>query len=230
MERNSEEVKEWPSIREWDTGRERSVWSWGECSHTLDYPSNEASRCHCFTTWRKWEKSRFHCVAHVFPAARLASALSLLSSFPIKLSHRHFVLCCNSKLLWPQSPFGSSLLPSIAFGKNECNSLMIISHIKLLCSHHHKWWDLKKSCMSHLISFLPLPLSKASLFFHCTILKVPQQKFLVSVETSSWKLLALNLHFFCLQIFICNLTFAGFPALAFCSKFDSSSIGFCLVP
>lgn len=44
--------------REWDTGRERYVRSWGECSHTLDYPFNEAIRCHCFITLRKWEKNQ----------------------------------------------------------------------------------------------------------------------------------------------------------------------------
>lgn len=167
-------------------------------------------------------------MAHVFPAARLASALFLLSSFPIKLSPRHFVLHCNSKLLRPQSPFGSSLLPLHRLRLKKVEFLMIISRIKLFCSHHHKWWDLKKSCLSHLIHTPPSPQRIFIFPLHHLEGSTTIGK---SVGISSWKLgdLPLNLHISCIQIFMYFLTFSEFPAPRFCSKVDSRPICLCVV-
>lgn len=69
--------------------KERDVRSGGERSNTLDYPLNEATRCHCFITWRKWERSRFHGVVPMFPTARLASVLFLHSILSIIFSRWH---------------------------------------------------------------------------------------------------------------------------------------------
>lgn len=86
MGRNIEEIQ-WCSVRGLDSETleeegEKDVWSWRECSQTLDYPFNEATRCHCFITKRKWERSRFHGVGSSFPTARLASALLVPSVIP----------------------------------------------------------------------------------------------------------------------------------------------------
>lgn len=85
---NSEEGRRWPCVRGMES-EAQDVGSWGECSHTLDYPFNEATPCHCFITLRKEEKSRFRSVVPAFPTARLASVLFVRSSLPIISSLRH---------------------------------------------------------------------------------------------------------------------------------------------
>lgn len=109
---------------------------------------------------------------------------------------------------------------------------MIMSHIKLFCSHHHKWWNLKKSCLSHLIH-IPPSLQGIFIFpLHHLEGSTTIGNSVVSVGISSWKLgdLPLNLHISCIRIFTYFLTFTEFPASRFCPKVNSRSIRLCVVP
>lgn len=126
MGRNIEEIQ-WCSMRGLDSETleekegEKDVWSWRECSQTLDYPFNEATRCHCFITKRKWERSRFHGVCSSFPTAWLASALSVPSVIPSRRHQHGFVF------------------PALRLITYTCKTSIAFWHIllKLLSANYH---------------------------------------------------------------------------------------------